>query len=84
MYQQIFWAGYQREPSVSESPMSVKVFQQSGKLALVSWLSFFFKQSISNGVFEVLSYILSIADVPICGRDILGDLRLKEVVKAHT
>jgi len=67
------------------SALSVKVFQQSGKLALVSWLSFFFlKQSISNGVFEVLSYILSIADVPICGRDILGDLRLKEVVKAHT
>ncbi|CAN6249004.1 unnamed protein product [Urochloa humidicola] len=23
-------------------------------------------------------------DVPICGRDILGDLRLKEAVKAHT
>jgi hypothetical protein len=24
------------------------------------------------------------ADVPIRGRDILGDLRLKEAVKAHT
>lgn len=75
----IYMKGFPESPMCGFSALAVKVFQQYGKLALISRL-----QAVLFRMQVVLSSMLLISGVPTCGRDILGDLKLKESVKAHT